>query len=576
MDDQTPRPTDLSPADATLDCNPQQAPDGSAQSPCCGQVALIEGTGPELSQETRHLLRGRLRLAAGLLFFGYLVFLPQHFFRADFDQHGATFLFASHCVSAAVLGILGSLLCRRCQHSTSSLRAAELVMFGLSAAFLVALQQMMIARQCRELGGVEQVAERGQVSLLGPAGLWLLLIFTYALFVPNTRRRAVVVIGILAATPVISVLAMAATHEEVRQLLGPSEVVGFFLVMAVAAVTGVFGVDTIGSLRREVFEARQLGQYRLTKLIGAGGMGEVYLAEHQLLKRPCVVKLIRADKAGDERVLARFQREVRATAKLSHWNTVEIFDYGNTAEGTFYYVMEYLPGMSLRELVEQHGPLQPERVIHLLRQACDALGEAHAAGLIHRDVKPANIFVARRGGVDDVVKLLDFGLVKPLVEQQPIQLTTEGSITGSPLFMSPEQATGDGTPDARSDIYSLGAVGYYLLTARPPFEGKKPIQVVIAHAHDEVVPPTRHREGIPADLERVILRCLAKAAADRFQDAAAMADVLAGCQAADQWPRQRAAEWWKQRQEPTVQSVAQNSLRCDPPGSGVLDRTKTP
>ena len=577
MDDQTPSPTDLSPADATLDCNPRQAfgpePSGesSSENRCCGQVALVEGSGPELSQETRHLLRDRLRLAAGLMFFGYLVFLPQHFFQTDFERPGAPVLFAFHCVSTAVMAILGGLLCRRCQPSTSSLRAAELVMFGLSAAFMAALQQMVIARQCSYLGGAG-----GQVSLVEPGGLWLLLIFTYALFVPNTRRRAAVVIGILAATPVIAVLLMAGTHEEVWRLLGPSEVVEFFLVMAVAAVTGVFGVDTIGSLRREVFEARQLEQYRLTKLIGAGGMGEVYLAEHQLLKRPCVVKLIRADRAGDARVLARFQREVRATAKLSHWNTVEIFDYGNTAEGTFYYVMEYLPGMSLRELVEQYGPLQPERVIHLLRQACDALGEAHAAGLIHRDVKPGNIFAARRGGVDDVVKLLDFGLVKPLVEQQPIQLTTEGSITGSPLFMSPEQATGDGTPDARSDIYSLGAVGYCLLTARPPFEGDKPIKVVIAHAHDEVVPPSRHREGIPADLERVILRCLAKGPADRFQDAAALAEALAGCRAADRWTRQRAAEWWQKRREATLQSAGADRISADLPGSGVLDRTKTP
>ncbi|MHC4180784.1 MAG: serine/threonine-protein kinase, partial [Planctomycetota bacterium] len=365
-------------------------------------------------------------------------------------------------------------------------------------------------------------------------------------------------------------------HEEVRQVLTFGDVSEFLLIMAVAAVTGLFGVDTIGSLRREAFEARQLGQYRLTRRIGAGGMGQVYLAEHQLMKRPCVVKLIRPDKAGDARVLARFQREVRATAKLSHWNTIEIFDYGSTEDGTFYYVMEYLPGMSLRGLVERFGSVPAARVIHLLRQACDALGEAHAAGLIHRDIKPGNIFAARRGGVYDVVKLLDFGLVKPFTDEQPIELTTEGSITGSPLFMSPEQATGDEQPDARSDIYSLGAVGYYLLTARPPFEGDKPIKVMIAAAHDEVVPPSRHREGIPTDLEQVILRCLAKAPADRFQDAASLAEALARCEAADQWPRHRAAEWWMQQQETTARSGGENGLVVDSPAAGVLDRTKTP
>lgn len=582
MDDHTPGPTDPSPADATLDCNPQQAAgtqtsgEFSSQDRCCPQVAMVEGSGPELTQETQKLLRDRLRLAAGLMFFGYLVFLPQHFFQADFGQSGGVFLVVFHCAATVVLAILGGTLCRRCQPSMSSLRVAELAMFGISAAFLVALQQRVIAGQCRDLGRIAEGAQAGQVSLVGPGGLWLLLIFTYALFVPNTRRRAAVVIGVLAATPVISVLAVAAVHEEIRQLLGLGGLSEFVLVMAVTAVTGWFGVDTIGSLRREAFEARQLGQYRLTKLIGAGGMGEVYLAEHQLMKRPCVVKLIRADKAGDARLLARFQREVRATAKLSHWNTIEIFDYGSTPEGTFYYVMEYLPGMSLRELVEKSGPLPPERVIHLLRQACDALSEAHAAGLIHRDIKPGNIFAARRGGVYDVVKLLDFGLVKPIVEEQPIQLTTEGSITGSPLFMSPEQATGDGPLDARSDIYSLGAVGYYLLTARPPFEADKPIKVVIAHAHDKVVPPSRHSEGVPKDLEQVILRCLEKAPADRFQDTASLARALAACQAADRWPRERAAHWWQEQQEATGKSGGEDRAPGTSAPTGVLDRTSTP
>jgi len=275
-------------------------------------------------------------------------------------------------------------------------------------------------------------------------------------------------------------------------------------------------------------------------------MGEVYLAEHQMLKRPCVVKLIRPDKAGDRRVLARFQREVRATAKLSHWNTIEIFDYGSTEDGTFYYVMEYLPGMSLAELVERFGPLPPERAVHFLRQICDALSEAHAAGLIHRDIKPGNIFAAQRGGVYDVAKLLDFGLVKPAPDQEAIHLTGEGMIAGSPLFMSPEQATGDGAPDARSDIYSLGAVGYYLLTGRPPFEGKRAIKVMIAHAHQDVIPPSQHRDGIPDDVQQVVLQCLAKAPADRYQNAASLAEALARCTTADRWTREDARRWWKE------------------------------
>ena len=211
-------------------------------------------------------------------------------------------------------------------------------------------------------------------------------------------------------------------------------------------------------------------------------MGHVYLAEHRLLKRPCAIKLIHPDRAGDAHTLARFEREVRMTAQLSHWNTIEIFDYGRTDDGTFFYVMEYLPGFSLQDLLDRYGPLPAERVVHLLRQLCQALREAHQVGLIHRDIKPANVFAAKRGGLYDVVKLLDFGLVKPVGENPSVSLSQEGGISGTPLYMSPEQARGQSDLDGRSDIYSLGAVAYTLLTGRPPFEGTNPIDVVISHA----------------------------------------------------------------------------------------------
>jgi serine/threonine-protein kinase len=275
-------------------------------------------------------------------------------------------------------------------------------------------------------------------------------------------------------------------------------------------------------------------------------MGEVYLAEHQLMKRPCAIKLIRPERAGDAKVLARFEREVRASAKLTHWNSIEIFDYGRADDGTFYYVMEYLPGLNLEELVRRHGPLPPERAIHLLTQTCDALAEAHAQGLIHRDIKPANIFAAERGGIFDVAKLLDFGLAKPIVaDGAGAEVTQEGTITGSPLYMSPEQATGDTEPDARSDVYSLGGVAYFLLTGRPPFDGQQPIKVIIAHAHEPVVPPSDLRGDVPADLEAVVLRCLAKNPDDRFQSASELAAALSECEASGQWNRTSARQWWQ-------------------------------
>ena len=205
--------------------------------------------------------------------------------------------------------------------------------------------------------------------------------------------------------------------------------------------------------------------------------------------------------------------------------------------------MEYLPGMSLAELVARYGPLPPGRAVYLLRQACLALREAHSAGLIHRDVKPSNIFAARRGGMDDVAKLLDFGLVRPVAPTFTAHLSREGQVLGTPLFMSPEQARGREL-DERSDIYSLGAVAYHVLTGRPPFEGDDSVGVLIAHARDPVVPPSLVRAGIPSDLDRVVLRCLAKDSADRFPDAVSLERALAECACSEDWNQEQAARWW--------------------------------
>ncbi len=317
------------------------------------------------------------------------------------------------------------------------------------------------------------------------------------------------------------------------------------MVLFILAIASTFGARVISLLRRQIAEARHLGQYRLRRQIGVGGMGEVYLAEHQLLKRPCAIKLLRSDNLADPRSLARFEREVRLTAALSHPNTVEIYDYGRTDKGTYYYVMEYLPGMSLADLVQRHGPQPPGRVVYLLRQICQALGEAHAAGLIHRDIKPSNIFVSRRGGMHDVAKLLDFGLVLPIARIGSPQLSREGQILGTPLFMSPEQATGSGELDARSDIYSLGAVAYFLLTGHPPFDGEDGLRLLIAHARDPVVPPSMLAVNVPRDVERVVLRCLSKDPSDRFADSESLERALVECACTDDWDQRRAARWWQ-------------------------------
>jgi serine/threonine-protein kinase len=207
--------------------------------------------------------------------------------------------------------------------------------------------------------------------------------------------------------------------------------------------------------------------------------------------------------------------------------------------------MEYLPGKSLADLVLQHGPLAPERVVALLEQTCEALSEAHRLGLIHRDIKPGNIFAAERGGVYDVAKLLDFGLAKPIINSGDINLTQEGSITGSPLFMAPEQATGDGIPDARSDIYALGAVAFYLLTGRPPFEADNAVKILLAHAQKPVVPPSKLQAGIPDDLDRIVLRCLEKTPADRFATVNDLSAALTKTSLHGKWTRDMAQRWWQ-------------------------------
>jgi serine/threonine-protein kinase len=260
-------------------------------------------------------------------------------------------------------------------------------------------------------------------------------------------------------------------------------------------------------------------------------MGEVYLAEHLLLRRPCAIKLIRRDQAGDADSLLRFEREVRVTATLTHPNTVQVFDYGHTEDGTFYYVMEYLPGLTLEQLVQCQGPVPAPRTIHLLCQICGALGEAHAAGLIHRDIKPSNIIVCERGGLSDVAKLLDFGIVRsPGIVPDDSQVSREPAIVGTPGFMSPEQASGTDAVDARSDIYSLGGVAYFLVTGVPPFVRATLSELFAAHARQAVTLPERIQPNVPRDLQAIILRCLSKNPDDRYPNAAALHDALERCE----------------------------------------------
>jgi eukaryotic-like serine/threonine-protein kinase len=330
-----------------------------------------------------------------------------------------------------------------------------------------------------------------------------------------------------------------------------STVVEGTLWSTAAAIVAVFASRVIYGLRAEVEEARRLGQYTLVRKLGAGGMGEVYVARHALLRRPTAVKLL-GGSGTSQRDLERFEREVQLTAELTHPNTVAVYDYGRTPEGVFYYAMEYLEGVDLEELVEKYGPQPPSRVIHLLRQACAALIEAHGIGLIHRDIKPANLVLCRRGGMSDVVKVLDFGLVKE-VRGGDAALTADDVLTGTPHYMAPEAITSPQDVDARSDLYALGAVGYWLLSGHTLFEGKNIVEVCSHHLHSTPVPPSKRGEReLPADLEALVLACLAKDPAERPADAAALHDRLGACAAAAAWTAAEARRWWDEHGEALV------------------------
>jgi len=499
------------------------------------RIELIHGTCQALMDEIHALLRSRLRIASLVLCAGFGLFLLWQIVETAYDGVENRWLMGQLVFVTVTLGACGVKLCRRCPIDAWKLRLMELIIFGLSGLFLLQVQYEAMLN-----------AAAKNEALTTPAPAWLLLIFVYALFIPNTWRRAAAVLVPLCAAPLLVIAFLGLTNERMAAVFrsDPNFLIELTLIMLIGLTAAVVGVHTIGALRREAHRARQLGQYQLRERLGGGGMGEVYLAEHRLMKRPCAIKLIKPERAGDVRVLSRFEREVQATARLSHWNNVDIYDYGRAKDGTFYYVMEYLPGLNLNELVSQFGCIPPARAIHLLRQACDALREAHHAGIVHRDIKPANIIAAERGGVYDVAKLLDFGLAKPLDDSENGSLTQIGTITGSPLYMSPEQISQEDL-DGRSDIYSLGAVAYFLLTGRPLFQESKPMKILLAHAHEIPRRPSELNAEVPADLEQIVMRCLAKRREDRFQSAQELIEALDRCADAGNWTREHAERWWR-------------------------------
>ncbi len=316
-----------------------------------------------------------------------------------------------------------------------------------------------------------------------------------------------------------------------------------FGALAVLLSTKVSSI--IYGLRQTVREARRLGPYTLVEKIGEGGMGTVYRASHALLRRPTAIKILPPERAG-QMDLARFEREVQMTSQLTSPHTVSVYDYGRTPDGLFYYAMEFLDGIDLEELVRRDGPMPPGRVVHVLRQVCEALGEAHRVGLIHRDIKPANILLCERGGRPDVAKVVDFGLVKS-VEAPDVRVTLENTALGTPHYMAPEALRSPERIDVRCDIYALGATAYFLLTGSTVFEGNLG-EVMTKLLRDEPVPPsTRAGRTLPASIEALVLAALAKDPEERPESAEAVQAALAAASDVSAWSAAEAALWWRTR-----------------------------
>jgi serine/threonine-protein kinase len=431
---------------------------------------------------------------------------------------------------------------------------------SLAASFVVAwvsAREMMPAESLLDLALVYEVAMAFCISLtiysipLNPdvfprgwsgVAVWVL---AFPLVVPSTRGKiAVATIASAAMDPIGFELQVAAGRP------APTGAAAWvmFLPTAIAAVAAIILSRLVYQLNVNAEKGHEMGSYHLVELLGSGGMGEVWKASHRLLARPAAIKLIRPDSAGGDarENVKRFEREVQAAAGLQSPHTVNVYDFGTTEDGTFYYVMELLEGFDLETMVEKFGALPPERAVHILVQACQSLAEAHQGGLIHRDVKPANIYVCRYGLESDFVKVLDFGLVKNTASAvNDRQLTLAGVIAGTPGYMAPEMGLGSPDLDWRADIYALGAVGFFMLVGDTVFPKDRPaMQIIMDHVQKTPPAPSSRAPGVPPELDRILLACLQKDPHNRPQTMQELANLLRAVPFANPWTEERARRWW--------------------------------
>lgn len=513
-----------------------------------------------LDPETRALFRQRLLLCCLVASFPFAFFVAcaATNFIDLFGREtvGWTGLVLS---SAALAGLVGAAvyLSRRPHLSGDALRAMEVAIFGIMGLFFAYWQyQVLTAEPQTGFDGVRHERAAVLAAALIVHFNWFALIVFHGVLVPNTLSRGAGVATAMCAAALFVSTVAAVSHPPTRQNMVAVFAVSVTMLGAGSGLS-VFGTAKQEALRHEVRVAREavreMGNYRLRRKLGQGGMGEVYLAEHRLLKRPCALKRIHTRYLDNPEQVARFQREVGVTSQLRHPNTVEIYDYGEAADGTFFYVMEYLPGLSLEDVVARYGPLPPGRVVHILRQVCSALREAHRHGLVHRDIKPSNIVILPDGSPHDQAKVLDFGLVHLLFrgDVPPEKITREGLIVGTPEYMSPEQASG-GTLDERSDLFSIGSVAYYLLTGREAFHREHPMKTLLAVVNDAPPPVAQYAPNAPWDLVAVVARCLTKLPEQRYERAGDLEHALALCECAADWTEENSAAWWATHRPVTI------------------------
>jgi eukaryotic-like serine/threonine-protein kinase len=515
----------------------------------------------ESSEEGRAFLQRRVALFWKVMFFLCLFGVLMGATGA-LARPGVDFM-----ITVALAGEAGAAwwLCSRGQRSAKFSRRIEtgaLFLNVTGSAFLFRYTLSAFAREHSLVTTEGFVMADGYISMLQLAGT-AMMVAIRAAFIPSNPRRTFLLTAALGAPIILGFSFLVPTAEgelgwreldskALPWLPGSAVMVWSFVAVTCATISKV-----IYGLRIEVRAARKLGQYVLEHKIGQGGMGEVYRAHHGMMKRPSALKLLRSDRAG-ESSLRRFEREVQLTARLTHPNTITIFDYGRTQDGVFYYVMELLDGANLERIVAVGGAQPPGRVMRILLMACGALAEAHGIGLIHRDIKPANIMLCRQGGELDVVKLLDFGLVKELEVDKEVKLTAASALTGTPQYMAPESIRAPESVDARTDIYSLGAVAYFLLAGRDVFEGRSIVEVCSQHLHQVPEPLSKRGIDLSAELEAIVLACLEKEPERRPQSAPDLQRQLEAC-TVEPWSSEDARRWWDQHRAKLELAAPQSS-----------------